>query len=102
MYFISYKCVIGEVGSYCQLAVTFFFFVSPYQTRDNVVPQFIFDPPLSKSLDLPLARVAAYSWTEQQPPQGLKKGLVVAKKLVVNHFWLVVNGDLANCKSHTK
>ena len=24
MYFISYKCVVGEVGSYCQLAVTFF------------------------------------------------------------------------------
>ena len=46
MYFISYKCVVGEVGSYCQLVVTFFFFmVSPYQTRDNVVPQFIFDPP---------------------------------------------------------
>ena len=34
MYFISYKCVVGEVSSYCQLAVTFFFFflVSPYQT----------------------------------------------------------------------
>ena len=36
--------MVGEVGSYCQLAVTFFF-VSPYQTRENVVPQFIFDPP---------------------------------------------------------
>ena len=34
--------------------------------------------------------------------QGLKKGLVVAKKLVVNDFWLVVNGDLASCKSQTK
>ena len=47
MNFISYKCVVGEVGSYCQLAVTFFFFflVLLYQTRDNVVPQFIFDPP---------------------------------------------------------
>ena len=27
--------------------------------------------------------------------QGLKKGVVVAKKLVVNDFWLVVNGGLA-------
>ena len=49
MYFISYKCMVGEVGSYyCQLAVAFFFLfflVSLYQTRDNVVPQFIFDPP---------------------------------------------------------
>ena len=48
MYFISYKCVVGEVGSYCQLAVIFFFpffLVSPYQTRDGVVPQFIFYPP---------------------------------------------------------
>ena len=34
--------------------------------------------------------------------QGLKKGLVVAKKLVVNDFWLVVNGDSASCKSHDK
>ena len=25
MYFTSYKCVVGEVGSYCQLVVTFFF-----------------------------------------------------------------------------
>ena len=48
MYFISYKCVVSEVGSYCQLAVTIFL-VSPYQTRDNVVPQFIFDPPFYKS-----------------------------------------------------
>ena len=32
MYFISYKCIVGEVGSYFQLAVTFFF-DSPYQTR---------------------------------------------------------------------
>ena len=31
--------------------------------------------------------------------QGLKKGLVVAKKLVVSDFWLVVNGDWASCKS---
>ena len=43
MYFISYKCVVGEVGSYCQLVVTFFL-VSPYQTRNNVVPQLNFDP----------------------------------------------------------
>ena len=34
--------------------------------------------------------------------QGLKKGLVVAKKLVVSDFWLVVNGDWANCKSQVK
>ena len=34
--------------------------------------------------------------------QGLKKGLVVAKKLVLNDFWLDVNGDLVSCKSHTK
>ena len=56
MYFISYKCVVGEVGSYCQLAVTFFFFflVSPYQTRDSVVPQFIFDPPFYKSGSAPV------------------------------------------------
>jgi len=26
----------------------------------------------------------------------------VAKKLVVNDFWLVVNGDSASCKSHDK
>ena len=45
MYFISYKCVVGEVGSYCQLAVTFFFFGLTLSNRDNVVPQFIFDPP---------------------------------------------------------
>ena len=44
MSFISYKCVVGEVGSNFQLAVTFFL-VSPYETRDNVGPQFIFDPP---------------------------------------------------------
>ena len=35
MQFTYYKCIAGEVGSYCQLVVTFFF-VSPYQTRDNV------------------------------------------------------------------
>ena len=55
MYFISYKCMVGEVGSYCQLAVAFLklFLVSPYQTRDNVVPQFIFDPPFYKSGSAP-------------------------------------------------
>jgi len=26
----------------------------------------------------------------------------VAKRLVVNDFWLVVNGDSASCKSHNK
>ena len=30
---------------------------------------------------------------------GATKGLVVGKKLVVNDFWLVVNGDWASCKS---
>ena len=34
--------------------------------------------------------------------QRLKKRLVVAKRLVVNDFWLVVNSDLASCKSQTK
>ena len=29
-------------------------------------------------------------------------GLVAAKKLVVNDFWLVVNGDSASCNSHDK
>ena len=56
MYFISYKCVVGEVDSYCQLAVTFFL-VSPYQTRDNVVPRFIFDPPFHKSGSAPRGHV---------------------------------------------
>ena len=61
MYFISYK------GSYCQLAVTsfFFFFVSPYQTRDNVVPQFIFDPPFYKSGSAPA--VICIIWTSTIP-----------------------------------
>ena len=59
MYFISYKCVVGEVGSYCQLAVTFFFLVSLYQTRDNVVPQFILTL-LSISLDPPLLHYTSY------------------------------------------
>ena len=53
MYFISYKCVVSEVGSYFQLAVTFFFLVSPYENRDNVVPQFIFEPPFHKSGSAP-------------------------------------------------
>ena len=56
MYIVSFKCVVGEVGSYCQLAVSFLFFVflvSPYQTRANVVPQFIFDPPFYKSGSTP-------------------------------------------------
>ena len=30
--------------------------------------------------------------------QGLKGGIVVAKKLVVNDFWLVANGDWASSK----
>ena len=32
MHFINDKCVVGEVGSYCQLAVTLFFF---YLTLPN-------------------------------------------------------------------
>ena len=39
MYFISDKCIVSEVGSYGQLTMTFFFLVSPYQTRDNIVSQ---------------------------------------------------------------
>ena len=34
--------------------------------------------------------------------QGLKGGLVVAKKLVANDLWLVVNGDWASCKLRQK
>ena len=46
MYFISYKCIVGEVGSYCQLVMTFFW---SYLTKpDNVVPQFILTPPFHK------------------------------------------------------
>ena len=56
MYFISNKCVVGEVGSYCKLAVTFFG-VSSYQTRECSASVH-FDPPpplpLSISLDLSL------------------------------------------------
>ena len=35
-------------------------------------------------------------------PGAKKRGLVVAKKLVVNDFWLVVNGDRLVVKSHNK
>ena len=75
MYCISYKCVVGEVGSYFQLAVTFFshFLVSPYQTRDNVVPQFIFDPPFHKSESDPdAARIQLLNITTKniQPPSN--------------------------------
>ena len=38
---------------------------------------------------------------EQKIIQGLKKGLVVAKKLVVNDFWLVVNGDSASHNNYS-
>ena len=48
MYSINYKYVVGEVGSYCQLVVTFFFLVSPYQTRQCSAIYFILIP-LSKS-----------------------------------------------------
>ena len=55
MYFISDKCVVGEVGSYCQSAGCdfLFFLVSSYQTRDNVVLQFILTPPFHKSGSAP-------------------------------------------------
>ena len=52
MYFVSNKCVVGGVGSYCQHAGCDIFLVSP----DNVVP-FHFDLPVSKSLDLPLVKL---------------------------------------------
>ena len=48
MYFISYKFVVGEVGCYCQVAVTFFW--SHLTKPGNVVSQFILTP-LSISLD---------------------------------------------------
>ena len=54
---MSYKSVAGEMGSYCQLTVTFFFLVSPY----NVVPQFIYlpsgQPPSYQLLPSPLCEV---------------------------------------------
>ena len=53
MHFINDKCVVGEVGSYCQLAVTLFFFTSPYQIRDNLVPQLILTYPFHKSGSAP-------------------------------------------------
>ena len=56
MYFISDKYVVGEVGSYCQLAVTFLFCLT-LPTQTNVVPQFILTP-LSISLDPPLRHTA--------------------------------------------
>ena len=57
MYFIfSYKCVVGEVGSYCQLAVTFTFIFWSHLTKpDNVVFQFILTPPFCKSGSAPVA-----------------------------------------------
>ena len=40
MHFISDKYLVGEVGSYFQLAVTFFFFFWSHLTKpDNVVSQ---------------------------------------------------------------
>ena len=60
---------------------------------------------------VPYYTVLSYCMNDEEQPwsgfltytnQGLKKGLVVAKKQVVNDFWLVVNGDLASCKSQTK
>ena len=49
MHFISDKCIVGEVGSYCQQAVPFSFW-SHYAKPDNVV-QIHFDPLPSISLD---------------------------------------------------
>ena len=76
MQFISYKCVTGEVamGSCCRLTVTFFLLVSPYQTRNNVVPQFILTP-LSISLDLPLVSPLSY---QLLPPPLLVGGSLVS------------------------
>ena len=54
MYFISYKCVVGEVGSYCQLAATLLFFWSHLTKPDNVVLQFILTPPFCKSVSAPV------------------------------------------------
>ena len=54
MYFISYKCIVGEVGSYCQLAMIFFFFWSHLTKPANVVPQFHFDPPFDMSGSAPV------------------------------------------------
>ena len=54
MCFIIDKHVVGKVGSYCQLAVTFFFLVSPYQTRQcsALTPFSInLDPPLKTEHD---------------------------------------------------
>ena len=56
MYFINDKCVVDEVGSYCQLAVTFF--VSPYQTRRCSASVHL-SPPFHKSgSPLPLCLIA--------------------------------------------
>ena len=50
MYSISDKCVVGEVGSYCQLVVTLSFFslTLPNQTT-YIVSQFILSSPFHKS-----------------------------------------------------
>ena len=56
MYFISDKCVVGKVGSYCQLAVTFLYilyFLFRLTKPDNVVPQFILTPHFHKSRSAP-------------------------------------------------
>ena len=57
MYFISDKCVVGGVGSYCQLAVTFFGLTLPNQRQCSASVHF--EPPLSISLDPPLIISAA-------------------------------------------
>ena len=55
-----YQYVVGEVGSYFQLVVTsFVFFVSPYQTRQCSISEFILTP-LSISLDPPLMVIIIY------------------------------------------
>ena len=51
MYFISYKCAVGEVGMLLSAVCDFFW--SHLTKPDNVVSQFILTP-LSISLDLPL------------------------------------------------
>ena len=54
MYFISDKCVVGEVGSYCQLAVTFFFGLTlPNQRQCSTSVHFDPPPPFHKSGSAP-------------------------------------------------
>ena len=54
MYFISYKCLVDEVSSYCQLAVTFFrFFGLTLSNQRQCSASVHFDPPFHKSGSAP-------------------------------------------------